>query len=67
MTRYKKVLNTRDDENLRPLFTDLLAFNASNPGAAAILIEQGEYEAAGKFVIEALNVLKDEKISSSKS
>ena len=57
----QKVLNTRDDENLRPLFTDLLAFNASNPGAAAILIEQGEYEAAGKFVIEALNVLKDEK------
>lgn len=51
------VLASRDDSDLRSLFTNLISFNGSNPGAARILINQGEFEAASKFISEGLKLL----------
>ena len=54
-----RILASRDDNDLRELFTTLIAFNSSNPGASRILIEQGEYAAAAKYVAEGLKLINE--------
>ena len=55
------VVAEKDPENLRNHFTNLVAFNSARPGGAIYLRKQGEYEAAGKFLTEALNLLKTDE------
>lgn len=51
------VIAAKEDDDLRGHFTNLVAFNSSNPGGAIFLRQQGHYEAAGKFLTEATNLL----------
>lgn len=51
------IKDAKDDDELRNHFTNLVAFNTSNPGAAYLLRKQGEYEAAINYLQEGLNVL----------
>jgi hypothetical protein len=48
----------KNSENLRNHFINLVAFNSSNPGGAIYLRKQGEYEAAAKFLAEAVTLVK---------
>ena len=58
------VIAEKDPEKLRNHFTNLVAFNSSNPGGAIYLKNQGDYAAAAKFLQEAIDVLKtDDYIS----
>jgi len=58
------VKETKDPLNLRNHFTNLVAYNSSTPGGAVYLRKQGHYQAASKFLAEAVTVLKsDEYIS----
>lgn len=54
------ILATRDANNLRPLFTQLVAFNASKLGASGIYIELGNYDAAAKFIATGIELLSSE-------
>ena len=58
------VIAEKDPDNLRNHFINLVAFNSNNPGGAVYLINQGHYQAAAKFLAEAVNVLQtDDYIS----
>ena len=52
------VIAAKDDDDLRQHYVNLVAFNSSNPGGAIILRERGYYEAAGKFLDEALSLVQ---------
>lgn len=55
------ILAQKDDTDLRNLFTTITSFNLSNPGGSAILIEQGRYADAAKYIAEGLSVLSSEE------
>ncbi|MEI8606875.1 hypothetical protein [Pseudoalteromonas sp. B160] len=46
---------------LRRLFTNIIAFNSSNPGGSRILIDQGRYAGAAKYIAEGLKLLSSEQ------
>ncbi|WP_372759932.1 cadherin-like domain-containing protein [Pseudoalteromonas sp.] len=53
----QRVLASGDANNLRALFTQLVAFNARTPGAAAVYIELGKFDAAAKFIAAGIELL----------
>ena len=55
------ILAQKDESDLRNLFTTITSFNSSNPGGSAILIEQGRYADAAKYIAEGLRVLSTEE------
>ena len=55
------ILDAKDESNLRNLFTTLVAFNSSNPGASTILRNQGKYSDALTYLEQGLNILTSEE------
>lgn len=55
------ILAAKDDSDLRRLFTNIIAFNSSNPGGSRILIDQGRYAGAAKYITEGLKLLSSEQ------
>lgn len=55
------VIAEKDPLKLRNHFTNLVAFNSSNPGGAIYLREQGEYAAAANFLQEGMLVLNSDE------
>lgn len=51
------ILAEKDETDLRNHFTNLVAFNRTKPGAARILRQLGEFDAALPYLQEALNTV----------
>jgi hypothetical protein len=54
------VNNAKDPNDLRNHFTNLVSYNARTPGAAVLLKNQGEYNAAANFLAEALTLVSSD-------
>lgn len=52
---------TKDEDDLRDYYVQLVAFNSSSPGAARIIKQQGDYAGAALFLDEALALIQTDE------